>query len=158
MSRLLPALVLSLAVLPVHVVQAETSPECSGAVVPQPRPVRPTGIPAVAMELPGGGVQLGAPVGALARASDEMLSVDRVLLRLRLEGCQNVAAAPAYQKRTEWDNTPYRFNAGTKFTAAEFDAWMKSRGITISRAPAATPAAPAPAEGAAPEPAADTAN
>ncbi|MBS7456543.1 hypothetical protein [Coralloluteibacterium stylophorae] len=125
---------------------AHADPACAGAVVPEPRPVRPTGIPAVAMELPAGGSRLGAPSGLMARTADEMQSVDRVLLRLRLEGCQNVSAAAGYQKRTEWDNKPWRFNAGTKFTAADFDAWMKERGITISKAaPAAAPAAAVPA-------------
>jgi hypothetical protein len=43
--------------------------------------------------------------------------------------------AEAYQKRTEFDNSPYRYNmqAG-KLNAAEFEAWMASRGIRIVRA------------------------
>lgn len=52
---------------------------------------------------------------------------------------QEVVAAPTgvdpaagYQKKTEFDNTPYRFNAEKGFTAAEFDAWMASRGIRIA--------------------------
>lgn len=40
--------------------------------------------------------------------------------------------AAGYQKKTEFDNTPYRFNAEKGFTAAEFDAWMASRGIRIA--------------------------
>lgn len=45
----------------------------------------------------------------------------------------------AYVPKTPYDNTPYRFNAGKRFTAAEFDAWMKSRGIRVAKGkPAAT--------------------
>lgn len=114
--------------------------DCSGSMVPQPLPVRPSGLPPVANELSGVGSQIGAPAGVLAMRSNESQSVDRVLLRLRIEGCQNVAAASqaqapgngGYQPRTQYDNTPYRFNAESGFSAAEFDAWMKSRGIRIS--------------------------
>src|SRR3546814_2324441 len=35
------------------------------------------------------------------------------------------AKAAAYVPKTAYDNSPYRFNAGKRFTAAEFDAWMK---------------------------------
>lgn len=61
-------------------------------------------------------------------------------------GAQAAAADPAagYRKKTPYDNTPYRFNAQKGFTAAEFDAWMKARGIRI--------AGGKPAEAAPPEP------
>ena len=54
-----------------------------------------------------------------------------------------------YVPKTEHDNTPYRFNMdkGKKFTAAEFDAWMKSRGVRVVQArPTGEAAAPAAAE------------
>lgn len=85
------------------------------------------------------------------------LSVDAVIARLRAQQCVPVAsAADSYTKRTEFDNTPYRFNMkpGQKLSAAEFDAWMESRGIRIVKAKAeaapvdptaATPAVAAPA-------------
>src|SRR5690606_41572950 len=97
--------------------------------------------------------------------SDESQSVDNVLWRLRVEGCQQLAAAtPAstlaapnpgtYVKRTEHDNTPYRFNMtqnGKRMTADDFDAWLQANGYSAGRraAPAAeTPAAAeVPAEG-----------
>lgn len=124
--------------------------DCSGSAALQPRPVRPTGIPALAMELPGSGSQLGAPSGVLARAYDEMLSVDRVLLRLRLESC--VSMVPAYIPRTQWDNKPWRFSAGgdgKKFSAAEFDTWMKSRGVRVVKGKTVVaPAAAVPVEAA----------
>lgn len=47
----------------------------------------------------------------------------------------------AYVPKTAYDNSPYRFNAGARFTAAEFDAWMQSRGIRVAKGnPAAGPA------------------
>ncbi len=124
--------------------------------VPQPLPLRQTALPPLSSELPGSGRQLGSPDGVLAYASNEEQAVDRVLLRLRVEGCQNVSqaagysqpAAGAYVPRTKWDNTPYRFSAGgdgKKFTAAEFTAWMESKGIHVSKgAPQPVRAEPAP--------------
>jgi hypothetical protein len=35
---------------------------------------------------------------------------------------------------------------GKRMTADEFDAWMKSRGVRVVKAPGAPAAAPAPAE------------
>ena len=84
-------------------------------------------------------------------AERESMSVDAVLARDAFIRCQKsrLAVATGYQKQTEFDNTPYRFNMkpGQKLSAAEFEAWMASRGIRIVRAkadpnaPAATPAA-----------------
>jgi len=107
--------------------------DCSGSVSPHPLPVRPSAVPPVAYELAGAGSQHGAPRGTLARYSDERQSVDRVLTRLRTEHCQPQVIDPGegYVRQTEHDNTPYRFNANAGFTAADFDAWMKERGIRI---------------------------
>jgi len=85
-----------------------------------------------------------------------------VLLRLRIEGCQNVAKAmpapsainpndpAAYKPQTAFDNTPWRFDMsqnGKRMTADEFSAWMKSRGVRVAKgaAPAAVAPAPVPA-------------
>jgi hypothetical protein len=124
----------------------------------------------------------------LSQAYDESQSADQVLLRLRIEGCQNVAKAmpapsaikaddpAAYKPKTEFDNTPWRFDMsqnGKRMTADEFSAWMESRGVRVAKgaapAAAATPAAAPPvatpaADGTAPaadvpavtEPAAET--
>ncbi len=54
--------------------------------------------------------------------------------------------ADEYKPKTQFDNTPYRFNMhqnGKKMTADEFDAWMKSRGFRVAKGKA-------PAAGAAP--------
>jgi hypothetical protein len=103
---------------------------------------------------------LGAPAGVLSQAYDAALSVDNVLLRRQLAACFDVAnAAPAptgvgpdnpaaYKPKTQYDNTPWRFNMsqnGKKMTADEFAAWMESRGVHVARGAAAPVAAPADA-------------
>ena len=101
---------------------------------------------------------LGAPAGVLSQAYDAALSVDNVLLRRQLAACFDVAtAAPAptgvgpdnpaaYKPKTQFDNTPWRFNMsqnGKKMTADEFAAWMESRGVHVARGAGAPAAAPA---------------
>lgn len=81
----------------------------------------------------------GGPAAPLPTVFDSDagdLAVAAVLARIREQRCSTVAAADGYQKQTEFDNTPYRFNMrpGQKMNAAEFDAWMESRGIRIVRA------------------------
>ena len=150
------------------VAQAQT---VNCASVPKSMPLLPSVLAPVASELVSPSEQLGTAGGVLARAYDESQSVDQVLLRMRIESCKNVAiAVPApsvvdplnpatYKPKTEFDNTPWRFNMtqnGKRMTADEFDAWMKSRGVRVvgrkDPAPAAAPAttdgsaAPAPAK------------
>ena len=148
---------------------------CSTASIPQAVPLRPTVLAPVASELAAPGYQLGAPSGVLSQAYDEAQSVDQVLLRLRIDGCQNVAKAipapsaldpndpAAYKPKTEFDNTPWRFDMsqnGKRMTADEFDAWMKSRGVRVAGrkpaavavAPEATSVPPAPAAASLPSP------
>ncbi len=116
--------------------------------VGQPLPVRTTPVPPLFSGMLGRPAALAAPRTLLAESRDESLTLDVVLMRLRLEAC---AAQPKdefanYVPKTQYDNTPYRFNMdkGKKFTAAEFDAWMKSRGVRVVQArPAAAGAAPA---------------
>ncbi len=135
------------------------------ATVPKTMPLRASVLAPVASELVSPSEQLGIAGGVLARAYDESQSVDQVLLRMRIESCKNVAAvmpAPsvvdpldpaAYKPKTEFDNTPWRFNMtqnGKSMTADEFSAWMKSRGVRVARgggaaaAPAALPPGTAP--------------
>jgi hypothetical protein len=140
--------------------------DCSSAGVPQAAPVRPTVIAPIAPELAASSYQLGAQASVLTQAYDETQSADQVLLRLRIEGCQNVAKAmpapsaikaddpAAYKPQTAFDNTPWRFDMsqnGKRMTADEFSAWMKSRGVRVAKG--AAPAAAAPAAIAAPAPA-----
>ena len=102
----------------------------------------------------------------LSQSFDEALSVDNVLMRIRLDGCRAMAKATlpasvakpggpaAYKPRTEFDNAPWRFNMtqnGKRMTADEFDAWMKARGVRVvgrkdTPAPVASPSAAAPAD------------
>ena len=141
--------------------QAQSN-QCA-TLVPPSIPVRPTLVPALAPELVLPSHQLGAPTGVLAQAFDESQSVDQVLFRLRVEGCSVANALPAptpasgvidpatYKPKTEFDNTPWRFNMsqnGKQMTADEFSAWMKARGVRVAKggtpaaAPAVSPAAP----------------
>ncbi|MFS8063375.1 MAG: hypothetical protein ACMG5Z_02190 [Luteimonas sp.] len=127
------------------------------------QPLRSTMTAPIASEFVAAGSPLGASNGVLSQAYDEAQSVDQVLLRIRIESCQNVAMttpAPSvlnpndpatYKPRTQFDNTPWRFNMsqnGKNMTADEFSAWMKSRGVRVARgsnvqAPVATPPTPA---------------
>ena len=129
----------------------------------------------VAPELTAPRANFGAPTGVLAQALDEAQTADSVLLRMRFEKCQAVAAGPkpatattasatapaavspndpaAYKPKTAHDNTPWRFDMsqnGKRMTAEEFDAWMKARGVRVAKGapkPAAAPVpTPAPAE------------
>ncbi|WP_334180423.1 hypothetical protein [Pseudoxanthomonas sp.] len=160
MRRHVFASVLCIAAIPA----AHAAPDCSGSLVPAPLKTPATVIAPVAPEFTAATTQLGAPSGVLAaHAFDESQSVDRVLMRLRIEGCRNVAKAlpaataptaaaatassAAYQPKTAHDNTPWRFDMsqnGKRMTADEFDAWMKSRGVRVVKAPGAPAAAPAP--------------
>jgi len=143
--------------------------DCSS--VNQPQPLQPTVVAPIATELAAGAGQLGAPEGVLARAYDESESVDQVLLRIRIETCRSMAMATpapgvvspdnpaAYKPRTQYDNTPWRFNMsqnGKNMTADEFSAWMKARGVRVAKgngaaaAPAASSAVPTAAPSAVP--------
>ncbi|MGV8932890.1 MAG: hypothetical protein ACOH1R_12375 [Luteimonas sp.] len=138
---------------------------CPAANVSQTTALRPTVIAPIATELSASAYQLGTQVSVLSQAYDESQSVDQVLLRLRIEGCQNVAKAmpapsaidpndpAAYKPQTAFDNTPWRFDMsqnGKRMTADEFSAWMKARGVRVAKgaAPVAPVAVPAPTEAA----------
>lgn len=119
-------------------------------------------VTALAPELVAPTAQLGAPGGVLEQALDDALSADQVVLRMRVEGCMLAKAAPApapgmpsstdaaaYQPKTEFDNTPWRFDMnqnGKRMTAEEFDAWLKAKGVRVAKG-AAPAAEPAPAAG-----------
>lgn len=119
-------------------------------------PVRPTLLSPIAIELASATSQLGGANGVLVQSFDEALSVDNVLVRIRMDGCRAMAKtlAPAtaaandpaaYKPQTAFDNTPWRFNMtqnGKRMTADEFDAWMKARGVRVvgKKDPAAEPA------------------
>ena len=144
--------------------------DCPASLTPASLEVPATAIAPVASELAARPSQLGMPAGVLAPGGDSSQSLDRVLLRLRIEGCRNVASAlpaaaaaaspsdpAAYKPQTEFNNTPWRFDmsqGGKRMTADEFDAWMKARGVRVARGAAPAPAAAA----AAPQPAAAPAN
>lgn len=74
------------------------------------------------------------PMGATVRESQDSTLANANANANAAQGSSGAAAIPAsYVPKTKYDNTPYRFNAGKRFTAAEFDAWMKSRGIRVAK-------------------------
>ncbi len=136
--------------------------DCSAsAIASAPLPLPATVVAPAAAEFYARSVQLGMPSGVLSAGYDQELTADRVLQRLRIEGCQGAAAAipgggavnpndpAAYKPQTAFDNTPWRFDMsqnGKRMTAEEFDAWMKARGVRVVKArPAAQPAVEAQA-------------
>lgn len=161
MRRIFLASLLSMAVIPL----AQAAPDCSSnSLRRQATPsVVPLLAPPVASEFAALNSQLGVPRGVLAQEFSEAMSVDQVLLRTRIAQCQNVAMAvpvkavanpndPAgYKPKTQFDNTPYRFNMtqnGKRMTADDFDAWLKANGYSAGKrkdpAAAAVPAAVTP--------------
>ncbi|MBB5886687.1 hypothetical protein DYQ93_08505 [Xanthomonas sp. LMG 8992] len=162
MLRIVTASLLALALIPA----AHAAPDCSGDLLPKPLALPATVAAPVASELFSRNVQLGMPSGVLTQSYSSDQSLDRVLLRLRAEGCQSLANATpgavkpndpaAYKPATAFDNTPWRFDMsqnGKRMTAEEFDAWMKARGVRVVKArpapapaPAAAAEAPAPAD------------
>lgn len=157
MLRIASAAVLALALVPA----AHAAVDCSVNAGAAPLPLPATAIAPVASELFTRNSQLGMPAGVLTSNYEQAQSLDSVLQRLRIEGCQNVAkvmpGAPviapndpaAYKPQTEFDNTPWRFDMsqnGKRMTAEEFDAWMKARGVRVVKArpvPAAAAVVPA---------------
>ena len=157
MLRIALATAVGLALIPT----AQAAVDCSAAAV-TPLQLPATVVAPAAAELSTRQVQLGMPSGVLTSNFSPDQSLDRVLMRLRVEGCNNIASAmpatkavsaaepAAYKPKTEFDNTPWRFDmnqGGKNMTAEEFDAWMKARGVRVVKArPAATDAAAAPVE------------
>lgn len=136
------------------------TPNCAGNAVAAPLQLPSTVIAPAAAEFYARNVPLGVPSGVLAQSYSSEQSVDSVLLRLRVEGCRDIAKAmpstggvntqdpAAYKPATSYDNTPWRFDmsqGGKRMTAEEFDAWMKARGVRVvkARPAAAQPAAEA---------------
>jgi hypothetical protein len=140
---------------------AHASSNCAGSAIAPPLPMPATVIAPAAAEFYARSVPLGVPSGVLAQSYSSDQSVDSVLLRLRLQGCQDVAKAmpsaggvnsmdpAAYKPATAHDNTPWRFDmsqAGKRMTADEFDAWMKARGVRVVKPRAAANATATPTE------------
>jgi hypothetical protein len=95
---------------------------------------------------PATGMSTVAPEMVRAPPLDPFcLSAADALARLR---AQLAASAPgAYVPLTKDDNTPWRFDMqqnGRQMTSAEFDAWMKAKGIRVAKGrPGADAAVPA---------------
>jgi hypothetical protein len=80
-----------------------------------------------------------------AVAEPSCVSVQDFLARVRAPAS---SAPAAYVPLTKDDNTPWRFDMsqnGKRMTSAEFDAWMKAKGIRVATGKPGTAAAPAAA-------------
>ncbi len=104
------------------------------STVPVPEMIRPMPASARCINLLSYTERLRAPLAAPAPAPG-------------LPVPAGAAIAPgseaAYVPKTQFDNTPYRFNMtqnGKQMTADEFDAWMKAKGIRVARGAGAVPA------------------
>jgi len=140
---------------------AQAATNCAPTLGAAPLPLPATVVAPAASEFVSRNAQLGMPSGVLAQPFSNDQSIDRVLLRLRVEGCQDISKAlpaggtanpndpAAYKPQTAFDNTPWRFDMsqnGKRMTAEEFDAWMKARGVRVVKArPAVAAPAPTPA-------------
>ena len=141
-----------LAILLALALTAPVHASCNIEGLREALPVRDAAPAPLSVELAGAPAMPGLVPAVLGAAPDQELALDRVLLRQRLSGCVLDEYA-GYAPRTQFDNTPWRFQAGgdgKKFDAEEFDAWMKKRGVRIARgkpaaAPATQAAEPAPA-------------
>lgn len=147
--RLFP---LVFAALPLLAPSVSSAVACRDLPATQALPVRSSLVAPLADGLAGRPSALAAPHALLAPSRDESLALDVVLLRLQLESCVKDEFA-GYKPKTQFDNTPWRFNMekGKKFDAAQFDAWMKSRGVRVAKGnPAAATATAAGATAPAP--------
>ena len=149
--RLIPVL---FAALPLVFPSLASAVACRDLPATQALPVRTSLIAPLADGLAGRPSVLATPHALLSSSRDESLALDVVLLRLQLESCVKDEYA-GYKPKTQFDNTPWRFNMekGKKFDAAQFDAWMKSRGVRVAKgnpAAATATAAPGPTETTAP--------
>ena len=126
-------------------------------------------LPALAAAAAPCGTPLLAPLPASVPTPEMMHGAPALAACVNLlsftERLRQPAAAPtaapasgtAYVPKTQHDNSPWRFDMnqnGRRMTSAEFDAWMKAKGIRVATgkpgAQAAAPvaeAAPAPAAG-----------
>jgi hypothetical protein len=95
--------------------------------------------------------------GGMSVAAPEMLRpavIDPFCISARdLPAEPATSAAPAspaaYVPRTKDDNSPWRFDMsqnGKRMTSAEFDAWMKAKGIRVATGKPGTADAPAAAQ------------
>jgi rare lipoprotein A len=97
---------------------------------------------------PATGMSTVAPEMVRAPAVDPFcLSAADAMARLRTPGVAS-GAPGAYVPLTKDDNTPWRFDMqqnGRQMTSAEFDAWMKAKGIRVATGKPGTDAAVVPA-------------
>jgi hypothetical protein len=129
--RLIPILI---AAIPLFAPSLASAVACRDLPASQALPVRTALVAPLAPGMIGRPGVVASPHALLAPSRDESLALDLVLLRLQLESCVKDDYA-SYKPKTQFDNTPWRFNMekGKKFDAAQFDAWMKSRGVRVAK-------------------------
>ena len=102
---------------------------------PSPRLARrPAGAAPAAFVGAFAGASYDADVSPSSLASP--LGVCTQLSARRGQRSRKGEAAAAYQPKTRYDNTPWRFNMeqnGKRMTADEFDAWMKVKGVRVAK-------------------------
>ncbi len=129
--------ILTLLFIPALAVAAAASP-CGApvlapmpATVPTPEMLRPSAAAIPCVSLAAFTARMRQPAAAIAPAA---------------ASAPAAGAAGAYVPKTQFDNTPWRFDMnqnGRRMTAAEFDAWMKAKGIRVATGkPGASTAAP----------------
>jgi len=133
--------ILALSLLPA--LAAATSSPC-GAPLPMPMPA----------SVPTPEMLHGAP--SLATCVNLLSYIERLRQPAAAPATAAPASGTAYVPKTQHDNSPWRFDMnqnGRRMTSAEFDAWMKAKGIRVATGkpgtqtvPPATTPAPAAAE------------
>lgn len=99
----------------------------------------------------GSGLSLVAPEMFRPATPDPYcVKVQDLLAHARAQAAPAAAsgAAAPYVPLTKDDNTPWRFDMsqnGKRMTSAEFDAWMKAKGIRVATGKPGTVASPAAA-------------
>ncbi|GAB3731815.1 hypothetical protein GCM10028862_12260 [Luteimonas pelagia] len=98
--------------------------------------------------MPAATVETGAGAAAAANATASAIvpAAPGTMATTTPPG-QAVVDPASYQPKTEFDNTPWRFNMeqdGKRMTADEFTAWMEARGVRVARGAARPVAAQNP--------------
>jgi hypothetical protein len=94
-------------------------------------------------------MRVAIPAGAGLYCVSAQAYIDRIRTAVVVTPTGAAGGSPdaaTYVPQTKFDNTPWRFDMnqnGKRMTAAEFDAWMKAKGIHVATG---KPATPAPAE------------
>lgn len=108
----------------------------------QAQPLAESSATTEAIAATAGNADGGVDNQALVKQGYSRLNDSQLVARVTPPQPSSQGSDKTYQPKTQYDNTPYRFNmsqGGKQMTAEEFDAWMKSRGLHVVKArPSAT--------------------